>query len=223
MLMPQNSGLIHELFQGAERGRAFGVLGATIGLATAAGPVIGGLILAVFTGPEAWRWVFYVKVPICLVALVLAVRFVPRLASGTRQRTHLDLVGSLLLGAGVLSLLLPLVNAESGGLRRLWPLFGLALLLMGAFARWELRAVRRGRQPLLDPRLARTSGYAAGAGIGLVYFLGFTGIWSRTRTVLSGRTGLLTVALGHGRDPVRARRDRISCDRWPAGAPGRDG
>jgi hypothetical protein len=41
-LVPQNSGLIQELFQGAERGRAFGILGATIGLATAAGPVIGG-------------------------------------------------------------------------------------------------------------------------------------------------------------------------------------
>jgi hypothetical protein len=37
--------------------------------------------------------------------------------------------------------------------------------------------VRKGREPLLDPRLARTSGYAAGLGIGLVYFIGFTGIW----------------------------------------------
>ena len=72
MLVPQNSGLVQELFQGAERGRAFGILGATIGLATAAGPVIGGLILAVVTGPDAWRWVFYVNVPIGLVALVLA-------------------------------------------------------------------------------------------------------------------------------------------------------
>jgi hypothetical protein len=37
--------------------------------------------------------------------------------------------------------------------------------------------VRRGRQPLLDPRLVHTSGYAVGSGIGLVYFIGFTGIW----------------------------------------------
>ncbi len=177
VLTPQNSGLIQELFQGAERGRAFGILGTTIGLATAAGPVVGGLILAVFTGPDGWRWVFYVNVPIGLVALVLAMRFVPRPASGGRQRTHLDVVGSLLLGGGVFSLLLPLVNAETGGLGRLWPLFGLALLLILAFARWELRTVHRGRQPLLDPRLARTSGYAAGLTIGLVYFMGFTGIW----------------------------------------------
>ncbi len=177
VLVPQNSGLIQELFQGAERGKAFGILGTTIGVATAAGPVIGGLILAAVTGPDAWRWVFYVNVPIGLVALLLAIRFVPRLARGTRERPHLDLVGIVLLGCGVLSLLLPLVNAESGGLGRVWPLFGLALLLLVAFARWELRCVRQGRQPLLDPRLARISGYAAGLGIGSVYFVGFTGLW----------------------------------------------
>ena len=176
-LIPQNSGLIQELFKGAERGRAFGILGATIGLATAAGPVIGGLILAVFTGPDAWRWVFYVNVPIGLLALVLAARFVPTTATGGTGRPHLDVVGSLLLGAGVLSLLLPLVNSETGAIGQLWPLLVLAVLLIVGFARWELRTVRRGRQPLLDPKLVRTPGYAAGTAIGSVYFIGFTGIW----------------------------------------------
>jgi hypothetical protein len=52
MLIPQNSGLIQDLFRGAERGRAFGILGATVGLSTAAGPVIGGLILSAFPGPD---------------------------------------------------------------------------------------------------------------------------------------------------------------------------
>jgi EmrB/QacA subfamily drug resistance transporter len=177
MLVPQNSGLIQELFRGAERGRAFGILGATIGLATAAGPVIGGLILAAFTGPDGWRWVFYVNVPIGLVALVLAARLVPSTAGGGSRKAQLDLVGSLLLGGGVLSLLLPLVQAETGGLRRLWWLVAVAVLLLATFAWWEARTVRQGRQPLLDPRLARTPGYAAGLSIGLVYFVGFTGIW----------------------------------------------
>jgi EmrB/QacA subfamily drug resistance transporter len=177
MLIPQNSGLIQELFQGAERGRAFGVLGATVGLATAAGPVAGGLILAAVSGPDAWRWVFYVNVPIGVLALVLAARLVPATAGGGWRSVHLDLVGSVLLGGGVLSLLLPLVDAESGGLTRLWWLFGVAVLLLAAFGWWELRTVRRGRQPLLDPRLARIPGYAAGSGIALLYFVGFTGIW----------------------------------------------
>jgi EmrB/QacA subfamily drug resistance transporter len=177
MLIPQNTGLIQQLFRGAERGRAFGILGATVGLATAAGPVLGGLILGAVHGPDAWRAVFYVNVPIGLVALVLAARLVPATTGGGWRSTHLDLPGSLLLGGGVLSLLIPLVEADSGGVRRLWWLWVVAALLLAVFSWWELRTVRQGRQPLLDPRLTRTPGYAAGSGIALVYFVGFTGIW----------------------------------------------
>jgi MFS family permease len=100
MLIRQSSGLIQQLFRDAERGRAFGILGATVGLATAAGPVIGGLILGAVGGADAGRWVFYVNVPIGLVALVLAARWVPRTASGHWRSVHLDVVGSLLLGGG---------------------------------------------------------------------------------------------------------------------------
>jgi MFS family permease len=165
------------MFRGAERGRAFGILGATVGLATAAGPVAGGLILAAATGPDGWRWVFYVNTPIGVLALVLAARLVPHTWSAGWRSAELDVLGSLLLGAGVLGVLVPLVEADSGGLSRLWWLWVLAALLLTAFGRREVRAMRRGRQPLLDPRLVRTPGYAAGSAIGLVYFIGFTGIW----------------------------------------------
>jgi EmrB/QacA subfamily drug resistance transporter len=177
MLIPQNSGLIQELLQGSERGRAFGILGATVGLATAAGPVIGGLILGLVGGPDAWRWVFYVNAPIGAIALALAARLVPAKAGGGWRGIILDVPGAVLLGGGVFSLLLPLVNADSGGVRRLWWLWLVAPLLLAAFGWWEVRTVRRGRQPLLDPRLLRTAGYPAGSAIGLVYFVGFTGIW----------------------------------------------
>ena len=177
MLTPQNSGLIQELFRGPERGKAFGIMGTTIGLATATGPIVGGLILSLVNGPDAWRWVFYVNVPIGLVALVLAARWVPTGAGGKLRDTHLDLFGSLLLGGGVLSLLLPLVNADSEGLGGDWWLFLVSVVLLATFVWWELHTVSRGKQPLLDPRLIRTAGYAAGSGIGFVYFIGFTGIW----------------------------------------------
>ncbi|MDX6279494.1 MAG: hypothetical protein QOH03_565, partial [Kribbellaceae bacterium] len=120
---------------------------------------------------------FYVNVPIGLLALVLAARLVPSTPSSRRRGAHLDLVGSLLLGGGVVSLLLPLVDAESGGGGGLWPLFGVAFLLLGGFGWWEFRTVRRRREPLLDPHLTRIPGYAAGSGIGLVYFAGITGVW----------------------------------------------
>jgi EmrB/QacA subfamily drug resistance transporter len=177
MLIPQNVGLIQDLFRGAERARAFGVLGSVVGLSTATGPVVGGLILSLAGSPDGWRWVFYVNVPIGLVALGLAARLVPARATAGARGTHLDLVGSLLLGGGVLGLLLPVVSTESGGAGWMWWLFVPAALLLGAFARWEVWTAARGRAPLLDPQLARTAGFPTGSAIALVYFTGFTGIW----------------------------------------------
>ncbi|HTF59026.1 MAG TPA: MFS transporter, partial [Actinomycetes bacterium] len=152
-------------------------LGGTVGLATAAGPIIGGLLLGAFAGPEGWRWIFYVNLPIGLLALALAARLLPKAARASWRGIHLDLTGSLLLGGGVLGLLLPVVDATDGGLTRLWPLYGVAVALLAGFAWWETRMAHRGRQPLLDPRLAHISGYAPGLAIGVVYFVGFTGIW----------------------------------------------
>jgi EmrB/QacA subfamily drug resistance transporter len=175
-LAPQNSALIQSLFQGAERGRAFGRFGATVGISTAIGPVLGGVILAVAGEPDGWRWVFFVNVPIGVVALVLAARLLPR-PGRTSQREHIDLVGVALLGAGVLALLLPLVRASAGGLRQWW-LFVAGAALLAVFVVWELRVVRTGRPPLLDIRLMRdTRGYASGAALGTAYFVGFSGIW----------------------------------------------
>jgi EmrB/QacA subfamily drug resistance transporter len=179
MLTPQNSGLIQALFRGPERGRAFGIFGATVGLSTAVGPVLGGLILTAAGGPEGWRWIFYVNVPIGLVALVAAARLVPsRQRTGQRAVSQIDIVGAVLLGVSVLCLLLPLVQVESGGLGRLWWLFVLAPVLFVLFLRWEQLMVRRDRAPLLDTRLlSATPGYPTGAALGLVYFIGFSGVW----------------------------------------------
>ncbi|MEU7815889.1 MFS transporter [Pseudonocardia sp. NPDC049154] len=175
-LAPQNSGLIQSLFRGAERGRAFGFFGATVGISTAAGPIVGGLLLAAFGEPDGWRWIFYVNVPIGVLAVVLAARLLPRAQTG--ERPHIDWAGAALLGGAVLALLLPLVQAESGGIARLWWLFPIGVALAVLFLWWERREVRRGAEPLFDIRLVtETSGYAPGALLGLVYFTGFSGVW----------------------------------------------
>ncbi|SFO71267.1 drug resistance transporter, EmrB/QacA subfamily [Geodermatophilus dictyosporus] len=175
-LAPQNSAFIQQLFRGAERGRAFGLFGATVGISTAVGPVAGGAILGLASGPDGWRWLFYVNVPIGVVAFLLALRLLPRGGSGGRGR--IDVVGVLLLGAGALAVLFPLVQAESGGLSRLWWLFVVGALLLAVFAAWERRVVAHDGQPVFDPRLVtRTRGYGIGAALGTVYFVGFSGIW----------------------------------------------
>ncbi|MFI6932032.1 MFS transporter [Streptomyces sp. NPDC050287] len=175
-LAPQNSALIQQMFRGAERGRAFGLFGATVGISSAVGPVVGGLILKLADGPQGWRWIFYVNVPVGVLALALGLRLLPKLAPGRGER--LDLPGVSLLGSGVLALMLPLVLAESGGVRQLWWLFLVGAALLAAFVRWERRVAARGGQPLLDPGLVTAArGYAAGAAIATLYFVGFSGVW----------------------------------------------
>ncbi|MFQ1002720.1 MFS transporter [Modestobacter sp. SSW1-42] len=175
-LAPQNSALIQQLFRGPERGRAFGFFGATVGISTAVGPVVGGTLLALASGPDGWRWIFYVNVPIGVIALVLALRLIP--ARDSRGHGRIDVPGVLLLGTGALALLFPLVQAESGGLTRYWWCFPVGVVLLVAFVRWEQRVVARGKDPVFDPRLVtRTRGYAPGVALGTVYFVGFSGIW----------------------------------------------
>lgn len=174
-IAPQNSALIQQMFRGAERGRAFGLFGATVGVSSAVGPVVGGLILAL-AGPEGWRWIFYVNVPVGALALLLGFRLLPRVAPGGRG--HLDPLGVLLLGTGILALMLPLVLAEGGGVGRVWWLFPAGAFVLFAFARWERRVARRGGHPLLEPGLlTETRGYVTGAGLAALYFVGFSGVW----------------------------------------------
>ncbi|MFD8804216.1 MFS transporter [Streptomyces sp. NPDC059597] len=175
-MAPQNSALIQQMFRGAERGRAFGFFGATVGISSAVGPLTGGAILALASGDQGWRWIFYVNVPIGVLAVLLGRRLLPR----TRRsgRGHVDVPGVLLLGLGVLAVMFPMVQADSGGVGRLWWLFPVGAALLVVFALWQRRLVARGTQPLLDPRLFTTvRGYAVGAGVGTLYFIGFSGVW----------------------------------------------
>nr|WP_255356841.1 MFS transporter [Kibdelosporangium sp. MJ126-NF4] len=198
MLTPQSSGLIQNLFRGAERGKAFGLMGATIGISTAVGPVLGGLIIAAFGAESGWRWVFYVNVPIGVVALVLAARVLPK---EDRRRIHvrseIDFAGAALLGAAVVALLFPVVQVESGKLGQWWWLFPVAVVLGVVFVRWEKRTVEHGRSPLLDLRLFTTTrGFASGVSIGTVYFSGFAGIF--VVLAMFFQTGLHYTALQSG-------------------------
>ena len=83
--MPQVIGTVQELFQGAERGRAFGLFGATIGIATAFGPTLGGLAIALGGAEDGWRWIFWMNVPLGLAALLAIVRLLP---SGRRASSE---------------------------------------------------------------------------------------------------------------------------------------
>jgi EmrB/QacA subfamily drug resistance transporter len=178
MMNPQIIGVIQQLFTGRERGRAFGLFGAAIGISTAVGPLTGGLLLLWGGDAEGWRYVFYVNVPIGIIALVLGMRLLPSdttVAKGDRR--PLDLVGAVLLGAAVVALMFPLVLSERDPSSAPWWLVGVAVLLVLLFVAWERRAKRAHGQPLINFGLLRTRSYALGTTLGLLYFAGFTSIF----------------------------------------------
>ncbi|WP_111494346.1 MFS transporter [Peterkaempfera bronchialis] len=177
VLMPQVSGFVQQLFQGAERGRAFGLLGATIGISTAVGPLLGGLLIQAFGAHEGWRWVFYVNLPIGIAALPVAYRLLPGPGAARNRRPGgFDPAGVLLLGVGTVLLLLPFVQEQQWPGSAKWLLLPVSGLLLAAFAVWEQHYGRRA-EPLVDLRLFQARSYALGALLSLVYFAGFTAIF----------------------------------------------
>jgi len=196
LLTPQNSGLIQTLFRGAERGRAFGLFGFVVSISSALGPVLGGLIITLAGSEDGWRWIFWVNVPVGLVALVLVARIVPSEVSSEGSDPRLDLVGALLLGLTVLCVIYPLVSLEGGGYR--WLVLLAAVPALGwAFVRWERRVVARGGAPLLDVGLLRrTPGFADGIAVGSLYFTGFTGLVLVLAIHLQTELGLGPLAAG---------------------------
>ncbi|WP_371498057.1 MFS transporter [Kitasatospora sp. NBC_00374] len=187
LLVPQISGFIQQLFRGPDRGRAFGMLGSTIGISTAVGPLLGGILIEAFGAEEGWRWVFFVNLPIGLVALVLAHHLLPGPtvspdlppAGGAPQpargRGDFDPVGVLLLGAGTLLLLLPFVEQQWHGDAK-WLLIPASVVLLAAFVGWE-HHYGRDREPVVRMSLFRARSYSLGVLLSLVYFAGFTAIF----------------------------------------------
>ncbi|MGH3493357.1 MAG: DHA2 family efflux MFS transporter permease subunit [Sciscionella sp.] len=195
VLNPQVIGMIQQLFRGRERGKAFGLFGAVIGISTAIGPVVGGLLIQWSNPTSGWRWVFYVNLPIGLLALVFGVLLLPRTPRGA-QRHSVDALGIGLLGFGVVSIMLPLIEDEENTGSVHWYLLALGAVLLLGFALWERRYERRGHKPLVSLNLLRDRAFAVGSTIGLLYFAGFTGIFLVLSVYL--QTGLGYSALEAG-------------------------
>jgi EmrB/QacA subfamily drug resistance transporter len=174
-LTPQISAMIQELFAGEERGKAFGWFGSVVGISTAIGPLVGGLLIHAFGDAEGWRAVFYVNVPIGAVLIPFAWHLLGGLG-GHASHHDFDPVGILLLGASAVVLLLPFVEDRMWGPQR-WLLLLVAAALIAAFIWWERRYDRSGREPVVDLGLFARRSYAFGVSMILLYFCAFTPIF----------------------------------------------
>ncbi len=168
--------LIQLMFADRERGRAFAILGATIGFSTALGPLVGGLIIQAFGAETGWRLVFGVNIPIGIVAVGAAAVFLPSGAESTDSAA--DWLGLALLTAGLVALLTPLIEGQQEG----WPSWTYVSMVGGAvlialFALWERRLEKLEGNPLVPPRLFAHSSFTGGVLLALVYFAAFTSIF----------------------------------------------
>jgi EmrB/QacA subfamily drug resistance transporter len=175
LVTPQVSGFIQTLFEGEERGRAFGAFGTMVGISTAIGPLLGGVLISLFGTHSGWRAVFFVNLPIGAIALGLAHRYLPAPPprDPSRGRTELDPLGVLLLSLTVVCILIPFIEQQTwhSPLRPLlWPVAAcLAALWLGHERRYG-----RDHEPVMSLDLFRIRSYVLGTGVGLVYFAGFT-------------------------------------------------
>lgn len=165
-------------YSGRERGVAFAVWGATNAVAAAAGPVVGGLL----TEYLDWRWIFFVNLPVCLIAVVMTVRVVREAKSPGRRRA--DVLGTLTFTVASGALTFALIHAHSDG----WgaPLtLGMFVLAVVALALF-LVVESRHEHPILDLSLFRRPTFTGIMLSGLILqgaafaYLLFESLWMQT-------------------------------------------
>jgi EmrB/QacA subfamily drug resistance transporter len=146
--------LLAEAFTPPERGAAFAVWGAVLGVAAAMGPVLGGVI----TSGLSWRWVFFVSVPVGVLALAATLTRVRESRSPVAARP--DWPGFLTFSTGLAGLILGLIRSHADGWDSATVVVSLAAaaVLLAAFVLVESRA----RAPMLDLRLLRVPTFGGG-------------------------------------------------------------
>ena len=164
MIMPVGQMILAGAAGPRRMGRVMAVTGVPTMLAPIIGPTIGGLLI----DSASWRWIFFVNLPIGVLATVLALRLIPA-DSADRQRQPLDVLGLLLLATGLPLLTYGLAEVGATGsfssARVLVPI-PLSIVLIGGFIFHALRA----KVPLLDLSLYRRNTYAAASAA--MFFLG---------------------------------------------------
>ena len=195
LMFPQVLSILQVSFPDREKPKAFAGYGATIGLATILGPVLGGALIKLDLWGTDWRTIFYINVPIGLVALAAGVWQLSESTAPDADR--LDLAGAVIVTAGLFLLVLPLVVGRDQG----WPTWSFAMLacslpVLAGFAAYErMLTGRPGSSPLMRTTLFRQRSFSVGLVLCLLFFAGIPSFFFAF---------LITLQVGFGYEPVSA-------------------
>ncbi len=173
LMSPQVLATIQVLFEGDERDKATGFVGATVGIGSFLGNVVGGWLVGANLFGLEWRPIFFVNVPIGIVAIILAQILLTE--STAKSARKLDIPGALIAGAALFLLIFPIAEGREQG----WPWWAFAMIAASGalayyFLRFEQRLARRGGSPLVGMELFESSGYVRGLGAILLLFSGLS-------------------------------------------------
>jgi EmrB/QacA subfamily drug resistance transporter len=194
VMLPQGLGVIKAVFPPQELAKAFGAYGPAMGFSTVLGPVLAGTLIDADVFGSSWRMIFLINLPLGLVALVGAVKYLP--GGGERAPIRLDLLGTVLAAGAALLVVYPVVQGRSLG----WPVWTFAMIaasmaVFGVFGWVESRTQRRGGDPLVVPSLFSKRAFTGGLFTGLAFFTAIVG-FSLVFTVF--------VQIGLGFSPLKA-------------------
>jgi EmrB/QacA subfamily drug resistance transporter len=210
ILSPSTLSIITTTFRGRERGIAFGVWGATAGVAAALGPLLGGWL----TDNASWRWAFYINIPIVILGFFGALWAI-RESRDPGSRRYFDVTGTVLGGLGLGGVVFGIIEGQTYGwwkptdefslLGVAWPFESFSIvpfsiiggsILLAIFTWYELRLERAGVEPIFEFSLLRFRSFRFGMIIGMIVNLGEIGVLFAVSLYLQGTKGLTAFDTG---------------------------
>ncbi|HEY3867344.1 MAG TPA: MFS transporter [Actinocrinis sp.] len=183
LMLPQGLSLLRSAFRSDQAGAVMGLFGPAMGVAATLGPIVGGALVQADLFGSQWRSIFWINIPVGLLAVLGALRAVPKDAAlddsrGGAPAPTLDVLGMILSGAGMLLLIYPLIQGREHG----WPasMFALMAASVPAFALFGLQQrarQRAGRTTLVTLSLFRKPAFVGGQVFGVIFFCGMSGLF----------------------------------------------
>lgn len=171
LMVPQVLSTMQVTIPPKDRGRAFGLFGATIGIATILGPLVGGALIALDLFGTDWRMIFLVNIPVGIASVTAAVRLLPETKAPDAPR--LDIPGALIVTAGLFLVIYPLTEGREKG----WPAWLIGMLVaavpvLAAFVVMQRRKTAANASPLVLMTLFGNRSFRVGLLVSLVFFSG---------------------------------------------------